>query len=88
MFYGLLHMDTPVLANQQKLAFISSVRTLDAILTHQERWPVGTDGEIESKNSYKQLNLIYICIYIYIYIYIKRERERERERDVYKQDVS
>ena len=29
--YGLVHMDTPVLANQQKLTFISSVQTLDAI---------------------------------------------------------
>ena len=26
--YGLQHMDTPVLANQQKLTFISSVQTL------------------------------------------------------------
>ena len=29
-FYGLLHMDTQVLADQQKLTLISSVRTLDA----------------------------------------------------------
>ena len=29
--YGLLHMDTPVLANQQKMTSISSVQTLDAI---------------------------------------------------------
>ena len=28
----LLHMDTQVLANQQKRAFISSVQTLDAIV--------------------------------------------------------
>ena len=31
MFYGLLHMDTPVLAEQQKLTFTKSVQTLDAI---------------------------------------------------------
>ena len=29
--YGLLHMDTLVLADQQKLTFISSVWTLDAV---------------------------------------------------------
>ena len=31
MFYGLLHMDTPVLVNQQKFTFISSLQTPDAI---------------------------------------------------------
>ena len=30
-FYGLQHMDTAVLANQQKLTFISSVLTLVAV---------------------------------------------------------
>ena len=30
-FYGLLHMDTPMLVNLQKLTFISSVQILDAI---------------------------------------------------------
>ena len=29
--YGPLHKDIPVLANQQKLTFISSMHTLDAI---------------------------------------------------------
>ena len=29
--YGLLHMDTPVLADQQGLTYIISVRTLDAV---------------------------------------------------------
>ena len=29
--YGVLHMDIPVLANQQKLTFISSVQTQDAV---------------------------------------------------------
>ena len=29
--YGLLHMDGPVLANQQKLTFLSSVRNVDAV---------------------------------------------------------
>ena len=29
--YGLLHMDTPVLTNQQKFTFISSVQKLGAI---------------------------------------------------------
>ena len=30
-FYGLLQMDTPVLANQQELTYISSVWTHDAV---------------------------------------------------------
>ena len=30
MFYGLLHMDTPV-ANQQGLTYISAVKTLDGV---------------------------------------------------------
>ena len=29
-FFVLQHMDTPVLADQQKLTFINSVQTLDA----------------------------------------------------------
>ena len=28
---GLLHMDSPVLADQQKITYICSVRTLDAV---------------------------------------------------------
>ena len=28
---GLFHMDTPILANQQKLTFINNVQTLDAV---------------------------------------------------------
>ena len=31
IFYGQLHMDTPVLINKQKLTFISSVQTLNTI---------------------------------------------------------
>ena len=31
VFYGLLHMDTPVFDNLQSLMFMSSVRTLDAV---------------------------------------------------------
>ena len=31
IFYGLQHMDTPQLAQQQKLTFISSVQTQDTI---------------------------------------------------------
>ena len=52
MFYGLLHKDTPVLANQQKLTFISSVQTLDAVeKTCQARWQTEMDSEKESKES-------------------------------------
>ena len=48
----LLHMDTPVLASQQKLIFISSVQTLNADWrTCQKWWMIGIDGEKESRES-------------------------------------
>ena len=31
LFYGLLHMDIPVLAKQQKIIFINSMWTLDSV---------------------------------------------------------
>ena len=40
--FGLPHMDTPVLANQQKLTINSSVRI------YEERWPIGTDSRKDS----------------------------------------
>ena len=43
-------MDTPVLANQQKLTFISSVRTLDAVLIYQKQRQIGTGGKRESRD--------------------------------------
>ena len=42
-FYGPLHMDTPVLADQQELIYISFVRTLD--VDCQKRCMIGTDVE-------------------------------------------
>ena len=36
--HGLLHMDTPGLANQQNLIFISPVQTLDAVLRICQEW--------------------------------------------------
>ena len=43
---GLLHMDTPVLGDQWKLMFITSVQTLDAIKgTCQEWWLIGMDSK-------------------------------------------
>ena len=45
-------MDSYIWTHSQKLIFLSSVRTLNAILmSHQVRWPIGTDGEKESKES-------------------------------------
>ena len=39
LFNELLHEDTPVLADQPKLTFISPKQTLDAVLrTCHERW--------------------------------------------------
>ena len=48
----LLTRKTSMLANQQKLTFISSMQTLGAIYkTYQEWWPIGADGERESRES-------------------------------------
>ena len=45
-------MDTPALADQQKLTFISSVWTLDAIERNcLERRLIGMDGEKELRES-------------------------------------
>ena len=39
--YVHLHMDTLVLADQQKLTFINTVQTLDPIKrTYQDPWPI------------------------------------------------
>ena len=41
-YYGLLHMDTPLLADQQKLLYFSMMEKLDAVLrTYKVCWPVG-----------------------------------------------
>ena len=45
---GLPLLDTPVLAEQQVLTFVSSTRTPDAVsMTKQERWRIGTDDNRE-----------------------------------------
>ena len=55
---GLLQMGTLVWANQQKLTFISSVCILDATKkTYQKQWPIGTEGENESKESVLLIHL-------------------------------
>ena len=44
--HGFLHMDIPVLAEPQKLTFISSVQILGTVLwTYQAWWLIGMDGE-------------------------------------------
>ena len=58
--YGLLHMDIPKLADQQKLTFISSVLTWDATKASRHvdnypcwllQWSIKTDGNKESRES-------------------------------------
>ena len=45
-------MDTPVLVDQQGLAYISFVRTLDADeMTYSELWTIGMSGEKNSESS-------------------------------------
>ena len=49
---GLLHIDTPILADKHELTFISFVQTLDAIKkTYKEWWPIGMNDERESRES-------------------------------------
>ena len=46
------YMKTPVLADQQRLIFISPMPALDAGYgTHLEWWMIGTDGKRESRKS-------------------------------------
>ena len=41
-YYELLHMDTPVLADQQSLIYISTLQIFDAVKkTFQEQWSIG-----------------------------------------------
>ena len=45
-------MDTQVLADQQRLTYISSMLTRDTVQrTSQERWTIGKGGKSESGNS-------------------------------------
>ena len=65
--YALLHIDTPVLAGQQKLIFISSVQTLNVINKGcQEQWPIGMDDKTESRESMVSAHLDDECIFITI----------------------
>ena len=49
--YGLLYMDLPVLTDQLRLTYITSVWTHDADLkTSQEQWMIGMDGKKELGN--------------------------------------
>ena len=55
---GLLHMDTPMLANSQGFTVISFEQTLVALKrTYKERWPIGTDNEWESKESMQSVRI-------------------------------
>ena len=70
--YRLLHMDTPVLLDQQILTLINSVRTFDAVLRiYQERWSTERERERERERELKE-SVLSLYIYIYIYIYIVR----------------
>ena len=47
-----MYMDVPVLANQQELMYISSLRTQDLVVkTCRRRWTIGTDRGRESRKS-------------------------------------
>ena len=71
-------MDAPVLANQQGLTYIGSVRTLDTVLkTHLEWWMIGMDGENSVLSAWRddvdlwfkrKKNILYKVIKIYLFI--------------------
>ena len=84
-FFGPLHMDVPVLADQQESIYISFVQTQGVVWrTCRERWTIGMDGEkelgkpVQSVWLYNDIYIyirtlgciLYSLIYIYIYIYI------------------
>ena len=47
-FYGPLHMDMPVLSEQQEVIYISSVQTWDVVWkTCRKRWMIGTNSPRE-----------------------------------------
>ena len=51
-FYGPLHLDVSVLADQEELIYISFVQTQDAVWkTCRKRWTIGTDEEREPGKS-------------------------------------
>ena len=76
--YGLLYMDTPVLADQQRLTYISSVQTVDAAKrTFLEWWIIGIDSKRDSVQS-TQLDIddddIYICMYVCVCVCVLRNK--------------
>ena len=51
-FYGPLHMNVPVLVNQQELIYISSVQTQDVVRkTYWTQWIIGMERERDSGKS-------------------------------------
>ena len=74
-FYGPLHKNVPVLADQQEFIYISSVQALDVVWKIWEQWMIGMDREKESGKSVLNDDIymyvcVCVCVYIYIYIYI------------------
>ena len=67
-FYGPLHMDVPVVANQQELIYISSERTQYVIWkTCRGRWIKRTDRERKSQgNPYYQRDLMMIMVNFFL----------------------
>ena len=58
----LLHAYIQILANQQKITFIISVRTLDAVyLTYQEQCQIGTYGKRKTRESVMSAHLWWWC---------------------------
>ena len=61
--YGLLHIDVPVLANQQRLKYTSYVQTLDAVKrTCKEQWKIGREWERESDKGLRAIDTMMMMI--------------------------
>ena len=64
-------MDTPLLANQQKIIFISSVKNYQ----EQCQWPIGMYGKKVSSGSVMLPRLdddMYACVWMFVYCSIKQ----------------
>ena len=72
--YGPLHMDEPVLTDQQELIYTNSVRTQDAFeKTCRKRLMTGTNVKSVGKARTRSVTWLWWYIYIYIYTFKKNQ---------------
>ena len=70
--YGLQHMDTSELTDQEKSIFFNSAWTLDAVYgTYQEQWLIGTVSESQKNPCYQQnlMMMMNCCLMAYFLLF-------------------